>query len=135
MNGKQYVQLALVTEAKDVSAIVERIQQVSTLRLLHAMMGIQTESGEFTDALKRFIFYGEPVDKVNLGEELGDLFWYIAIACDELGISFEQVWEKNIAKLKARYGEKFSEAAALERNLPVERKTLEAPDIDLESRV
>jgi NTP pyrophosphatase (non-canonical NTP hydrolase) len=125
LNDKQYVQLALVTEAKDWPAIVERVQQLGTLRLLHAMMGVQTESGEFTDALKRFIFYGKPIDKVNLGEELGDLFWYIAIACDELGISFEQVWENNIAKLKARYGEKFSEAAALNRNLPVERKVLE----------
>jgi hypothetical protein len=33
--------------------------------------------------------------------------------------------ERNIEKLRARYGDKFTEAAALERNLAAERAILE----------
>jgi len=49
------------------------------------------------------------------------------MAMRELGcdISFEQIQERNIAKLKERYGEKFSKDAALVRDLDAERKILE----------
>jgi uncharacterized protein YabN with tetrapyrrole methylase and pyrophosphatase domain len=62
---------------------------------------------------------------VNLAEEMGDLFWYIAVICDALEVSFEDVMERNIAKLKARYGDKFTEHAATNRNLEEERRILE----------
>jgi len=57
---------------------------------------------------------------------MGDLFWYLAIACDELGVEFESLMETNIAKLKARYGEKFSEHKAENRDLDSERRILES---------
>jgi NTP pyrophosphatase (non-canonical NTP hydrolase) len=94
-------------------------------RLIHGAMGVVTESGELMDAMKKHVFYGADPDKVNLKEELGDLFWYIAVLCDALGISFEEVWETNIAKLKSRYGEKFNEDGALNRDLQKERGILE----------
>ena len=73
------------------------------VRLLHAGMGLCTESSEFLDQLKKVIFYGREADIPNLIEELGDLSWYLAIAADELGVSFEQIFEGTINKLKARY--------------------------------
>ena len=94
-------------------------------RLLHAGMGIATEAGEFLDALKKSIFYGKELDRVNLKEELGDLLWYIAIAMDELGTNFETEMERNIKKLKARYPEKFTQEHAEYRDLETERKILE----------
>lgn len=94
-------------------------------RLLHSGIGIATESGEFLDALKKHIFYGKPLDRTNLKEELGDLLWYVAIACDELGATFEELQEVNIAKLTARYPEKFSLERAENRDLETERKILE----------
>ena len=94
-------------------------------RLLHAGIGLATESGEFLDALKKHIFYGKPLDRTNLKEEIGDLQWYCAIALDELDSSFEEVQETNIAKLKARYPDKFTEERAETRDLVKERKILE----------
>jgi NTP pyrophosphatase (non-canonical NTP hydrolase) len=94
-------------------------------RLLHAAMGIDTEGGEFTDSLKKHIFYGVELDLVNLREEIGDIFWYLAIACYELGVSFEEVQATNIEKLKARYPHKFTEHHANNRNLEAERAILE----------
>lgn len=94
-------------------------------RLLHAGIGLATESGEFLDALKKHIFYGKPLDRTNLKEEIGDLMWYCAIALDELDSTFGEVQETNIAKLKARYPDKFTEERAETRDLVKERKILE----------
>lgn len=93
--------------------------------LLHAAIGIATEGGELLDALKKTIFYGKELDSVNLKEELGDLMWYIAIACESLGTSIEEVCKININKLRARYPEKFTSDAAINRDLKNERKVLE----------
>ena len=43
----------------------------------------------------------------------------------QFGFTFEEIMEKNIEKLKARYGDKFTEKSALNRDLEQERKTLE----------
>ena len=125
MDTKKYKELVLKTESKDFDIISGRLKDKRTLRLLHGSCGIATEAGELLDALKKHIFYGKELDTVNLVEEIGDLMWYSAIILDELGVEFEEVMEKNINKLRARYGEKFSETSANTRNLDKERKILE----------
>ncbi len=125
MNSKQYISDATRTESKNFEAMNTRLHNDGIKRLLHAGIGISTEAGEFLDALKKHIFYGKELDRVNLKEELGDLFWYIAIACDELDIEFEPIMARNIEKLKARYGDKFTDEKAENRNLNAERQILE----------
>ncbi len=93
--------------------------------LVHAALGIAGEAGEFADQLKRHLFYGAPLDVVNLMEEAGDLLWYISIAIEWSGGSYEEIMERNIEKLRIRYPEKFSLDKALNRNLEAERKCLE----------
>lgn len=95
-------------------------------RLLHAALGCFTESGELVEAVKKQFETGE-LDKVNFGEEVGDIEWYQAIGFHESGVSEADCREKNIAKLKARYPEKFNAADAVERNLAAERQILAAP--------
>jgi NTP pyrophosphatase (non-canonical NTP hydrolase) len=94
-------------------------------QLMHAAMGMVTESGEFIDALKKLTIYGKPIDKTNLVEEIGDCMWYVALACRALDVSLEDVMDRNIAKLRKRYPEKFTQEAALNRDLDAERKALE----------
>lgn len=125
MNSKNYIQDAIRTESTDFQSMDQRLGDNGTKRLLHAGIGLATEAGEFLDALKKHIFYGKELDRVNLKEEMGDLFWYMAIACDELGVEFEPLMERNIEKLKARYGEKFTENKAENRDLDGERLILE----------
>lgn len=125
MDSKKYMSDAIRTESRDFDAMNTRLLDDGVKRLLHAGIGLSTEAGEFLDALKKHIFYGKELDRVNLAEELGDLFWYMAIVGDELGIKFEDVMDRNITKLKARYGEKFSEEKAEHRDLDSERKILE----------
>ncbi len=94
-------------------------------RTMHAAFGLVTESGELLDMLKKYLFYGKIFDRTNLIEELGDLTWYLGIMCDANGIDLQDVFDRNIAKLKARYPEKFTEEAAINRDLDNERKVLE----------
>lgn len=125
MKPKDFIKASLATANRDMAPVMARLQDPSTVRLLHAMIGLCTESGEFQDMVKKHIFYGKEIDKVNLVEELGDLMWYIAVAADELGVSFEEIMEKNVAKLAARYKGGFSEEKAGNRDLKTERKILE----------
>lgn len=125
MNPTEYVKNAIKTESNDYAAIAYRLTDHTNIRLLHAFMGIGTEAGEINDALKKTLLYGKSLDHANAVEELGDLMWYIALACDALNVPLEEVMEKNIAKLKARYGDKFTAEAALNRDLDTERKILE----------
>ncbi len=125
MDTKKYKEMVLKTESSDLNAMSSRLKDKRALRLLHGSCGIATEAGELLDAMKKHIFYGKEIDIVNVVEELGDLMWYTAIILDELGVEFEDVMDKNINKLKARYGNKFSEDNANSRDLNKERKILE----------
>ena len=93
--------------------------------LLHAIMGLVTESAELLDVLKKRHAYGKPLDLVNLREEAGDVLWYLPLLCRALGVSMNDVAALNIEKLRARYPAKFTTAAALNRNLDAERAILE----------
>lgn len=121
-----YIKQAMVTEFTDTKPIISRLEDKETLRLLHVSLGLVTEASEFADVLKKYIYYGKPIDHVNLAEEIGDLFWYIAEACSTLGVSFESVMDTNINKLRKRYKDKFTENNAVERNVGAEREVLEA---------
>lgn len=130
MDSKEYSKHALVTEPLEIKAVAERLAQRDTIRLLHASFGISSESGEVADAIKRFVFYGRPIDRINLIEEAGDLLWYINVLLDAANSTFDEAMERNIAKLKARFGDKFTEAKALNRDLIKERGALEGEVVE-----
>lgn len=127
MNNFEYVQAAVRTESVDFEQIRERLFNQRDIRILHALMGLTTEIGEAMDAMKKYVFYGKPLDFINMQEEAGDLFWYMALLADACGFAFDTTMERNIAKLKARYPDRFNEKEALFRNLNRERQILEEP--------
>lgn len=123
---KTYFELAQRTSPQNlIGPMQERIADNVTARLTHAQLGLSSEVGEFSDALKKFLIYGKAVDRANLIEELGDIKWYIAEAATSLGVTEEEIDERNIAKLKVRFPDRFTEDHALNRDLTEERKTLE----------
>jgi len=124
MTSKNYVENVLRTESTDFEMIRHRIIQKGTLRLLHAAMGLGTEAAEFLDMLKKHIFYGKPLDLVNAREEVGDTMWYAALAIDVLKTTLNEVMTVNIAKLRKRYPEKFTEDDAINRDLDAEKQIL-----------
>lgn len=161
----------------------------------HMLVGMITEIGELLDAHKKNFAYGKELDMVNIKEEIGDFFWYVAnfdniykkdVAqssfmvstsnsnsdnpihalssameyaskalshlltsttelmvesyissvirlvvsdilwyCKYYNIDVEKIFDTNIAKLKTRYPNKFTQEDALNRDLKSERKILE----------
>lgn len=129
MHPNDYQLLAARTESPAANAR----QRIATddndrnVRLLHAALGLATEAGEIADAVKRQVFYGKALDAVNVKEELGDLLWYVALACNAIGVIMADVMEANIVKLKVRYPDKYTDDAAVNRDPSAERAALIAP--------
>ena len=75
-------------------------------QLLTASIGMQAESGEFSEIIKKVIFQGKEWNEDNrfhLKRELGDVLWYWVQGCMALGYTPEEVLEENIRKLSKRY--------------------------------
>lgn len=116
---REYIEDAMRTDLSSDQYLVagSRLQEV--VRLNHGLYGLITEAGELTDLIKRHVYYGSEIDPVELEKETGDVCWYLALVLDELnrtyGLDTDRILTTNINKLKARYPEKFTEKAALER--------------------
>lgn len=69
-------------------------------------MGIAGEAGEVLEKWKKIVAYKEgKISDEDLGllkKELGDVVWYIAVLTHSLGLSFEEVMQLNVNKLKDR---------------------------------
>lgn len=84
-------------------------------RLAMDSLGLNGESGEVADIVKKALFHGHPLDREQIGKELGDVLWYVADAASAIGLSLEDIARGNIAKLRARYPEGFSSEASQRR--------------------
>jgi NTP pyrophosphatase (non-canonical NTP hydrolase) len=186
MNWSEYKELSEKTLSTQFHCDDKKIEL-----LLHAVMGILTETEELLD--NHLI----QKDETNILEEVGDITWYLAIIGREYNLdfptdlplsnedpmkivisiikqtcklldmlkkklyynkpindeSFKQIstlvmiltqsymnyysidikgsFDINIAKLKARYGEKFSSDKAINRDLETERKILEGKPVEI----
>lgn len=116
--------LAQLHKVED-SEVQQRSRAFVFLRLLHAAIGIATEAGELAEQLYGHLFLGHPLDQVHIEEELGDILWYVALACNALGVDMQKVMDTNISKLRKRYPNKFTQYDAMNRDLTAERKELE----------
>lgn len=83
--------------------------------LMHAAYGLSGEAGEFADCIKKHQIYGKDFDRDNAIEELGDILWFVALACNALGTTMDQVAQANIDKLRKRYPDKYTDQHAAAR--------------------
>lgn len=94
-------------------------------RVFHGIIGVATEGTELVEALMKAVSGINNIDAVNVQEECIDACWYMAILHDVLDLSWDEGLERNIAKLKKRYPDKFTAVDAIVRDLAAERKILE----------
>ncbi|MDY3870293.1 MAG: nucleoside triphosphate pyrophosphohydrolase family protein [Clostridiaceae bacterium] len=83
--------------------------------LINGVMGLCGESGEAIDIVKKHLAQGHPLDREGLIKELGDVAWYLAETAYALDVSLDEVFQRNIDKLKARYPEGFDASRSVER--------------------
>lgn len=80
----------------------------STFRAInYTIVGVGNEAGEVLGKWKKFLRddtdeFPDAERKAQILDELGDVLWYVANACSELGASMEDVAQHNLDKLAGR---------------------------------
>jgi NTP pyrophosphatase (non-canonical NTP hydrolase) len=100
-------------------------EDAKACNIIHAIIGKATEAGELLEALHATAINGETFDVANAGEEIGDGFWYDALLARACGLTFDGIQRTNIAKLRHRFPDRFTEYDANNRDLFGERRILE----------
>ncbi|MAF80117.1 hypothetical protein CL629_03505 [bacterium] len=75
-------------------------------KIVYPMLGFAGETGEIANKVKKIFRdkHGKITDETreDLKKELGDALWYLAELATQLDISFDDIAEENIEKLKSR---------------------------------
>lgn len=114
----------VIETKKKVKISNEYLRSDEGVRVLHSILGLTTEVGELFESVVKVDDDNKKIDEVNVLEEAGDLFWYLAILSNVFGKDFSSIQKTNIEKLKKRYPNKFVESDAINRNLEAERDIL-----------
>ncbi|HSX33105.1 MAG TPA: nucleoside triphosphate pyrophosphohydrolase family protein [Candidatus Saccharimonadales bacterium] len=69
-------------------------------------MGVAGEAGEVIEKWKKIVAYKDgqlsPEDQQELGKELADVIWYIAVLAHSLDLSLDDLMTQNVDKLASR---------------------------------
>lgn len=120
---------ALATVAPTIGNSTSDVQTFNHIntRTAHAIIGLTTEAVELLEALQLAVTTGQPIDAVNVQEELGDVAWYLAVLVDSLQADWDSILTTNLNKLALRNkGTSFNAAATINRDVDTERALLEA---------
>lgn len=91
--------------------VKEQIQKSPKLSILDAkdslcfsVTGLNEEAGEVAGLLCREIYKKEDMLQSEWISELGDAMWYLVAATIAKGLTLEDLYRYNFAKLEKRYG-------------------------------
>ena len=98
MQFDEYQQLAARTLGRD---------RTHEQQLANAALGLTGEAGEVAEMIKKHLFHATPLDQDALAKELGDCLWYIGAFATVLGLSLDDIAQRNIDKLRKRYPDGF----------------------------
>lgn len=106
MDFNEYQRMAKMTDvySKNIAEGYEGEDIKAKYRLYYTLFGLCSEVGELQGKIKKIIRKDEPgkcyLDEIQ--KEIGDIMWYIAQICTELGLSMHGVAKQNINKLFSR---------------------------------
>lgn len=97
-----------MNEYQDLAQRTCNITDTMMDKIENGCMGLNGEAGECIDLLKKYKFQGHGLLVDKMVEELGDVLWYCAELACGLGVTLEEIAQRNIDKLRRRYPEGFS---------------------------
>ncbi len=116
MNPSEYQKLCKRTECPQPLIAPKGGEGLVNSAVVHGCLGIAAEGGELLAEIQRWVWYKKTLNQNNIKEEVGDVLWYVAEICNALGWEMGDVMAANIAKLKTRYPEKYTDQLAAEEN-------------------
>jgi NTP pyrophosphatase (non-canonical NTP hydrolase) len=73
---------------------------------MHLVLGLVGEAGEIAEKVKKLVRDNNSdlaqLDRDDMAAELGDVLWYAAVLADFLGLSMNDVAQRNVDKLADR---------------------------------
>jgi NTP pyrophosphatase (non-canonical NTP hydrolase) len=97
----------------------------------NTLLSFTKVSLKFLDLLKKKIFYNKEIPNETMVDLSIKLHALLSHFCHQYNTNIDDILDKNIAKLKARYGDKFSSDKAINRDLETERKILEGKSVEI----
>jgi NTP pyrophosphatase (non-canonical NTP hydrolase) len=89
----------------------------SSERLVDAAAGLAEEAGEILGEVRKHAYQGHALDRDRLTQELGDALWCLAMTAKAVGVTLDQVAVTNVAKLRSRYPDGYSDSRSQERRV------------------
>ena len=75
-------------------------------RIVYPALGLLSEAGEVAGKIKKILRdkNGDftPEDRWMIADEVGDVLWYIAALCADMGTPMELIAQRNLDKLNSR---------------------------------
>jgi|SRR3989344_8468757 len=77
-------------------------------KVIYPVLGLGNEAGEVMGKVKKWLRGDDgegqlsPERKQALKEEMGDVFWYLAVLARDLDLTLEEIADVNIKKLESR---------------------------------
>ena len=74
--------------------------------IIYPALGLLSEAGEVAGKVKKVLRdkngHFDPTEREKIADEVGDVLWYIAALCTDLGIGMEIIAQRNLDKLNSR---------------------------------
>ena len=80
---------------------------------------IRTYVSTVNSEYPKILGHGHELDRDKVIKELGDVLWYIAAIASFLHVPLDEIAQRNIDKLAARYPEGFSNERSINREAEV----------------
>jgi NTP pyrophosphatase (non-canonical NTP hydrolase) len=113
-HGAQDARMALA-EYQAAAARTINTSLTTDQRLVDAAAGLAEEAGEVLGVVRKHVFMHHELDRARLLTELGDALWCLTAVAGAAGLSLETVAAANLAKLRRRYPDGYSDAASANR--------------------
>jgi NTP pyrophosphatase (non-canonical NTP hydrolase) len=89
--------------------------------LIVPLLGLAGEAGSLLTLYKKWLRDGDAYQIVNsrIGEELGDILWYVATIARKSGLTLSEVANTNLEKVRARWLDECPDPPFLDQHFPV----------------
>lgn len=77
-----------------------------SISLMYPALGLNGEAGEVAEKVKKI--YRDDSGNIShnkreeISDELGDILWYVAAMCEDIGVTMDYVAKRNLDKLASR---------------------------------